>query len=506
MPARQVYVISDLHLGGVYGATGNPLDRGFRLCTHAAGVAEFIRALVVKAPGAPAIELVINGDMVDFLAEREPGNPPWVPFTADENAAAAKLDAILSRDPEIVAALRAFLDRGHRLVLLIGNHDIELALPAVRRRLLQILGVRGHHDFTFIYDGEAYYVGDSLIEHGNRYDKFNVVDYDALRRVRSLLSRRQAVPPEYAFVPPPGSRMVSHVINPIKEQYRFVDLLKPETEAVIPLLLALEPGFRTLLAKAVVVQTDARHHRLAEAALPMAGGDISSGSGAGAAMGGGLAAGGFDDMRGGTPLTPPPQPPHDELERILQKSLGKLATDFHDALNVGEAAVGSDISAMDTIDRSLGLLALLTARKTDGVEKRLRALLMAVRAVRDNQAFARDVETDAPTWESACELANRGARYVVFGHTHLPKRVPLLPGGAYLNAGTWADVFAFPKEIVELPEADALTHLHDFVARIGKGDFSEWTLFHPTYVRLDIDDAGVTGNAELCDYTAGAAV
>ena len=39
----------------------------------------------------PKIELVINGDVVDFLAEREPDPPHWVPFTPDPDAAARKL-------------------------------------------------------------------------------------------------------------------------------------------------------------------------------------------------------------------------------------------------------------------------------------------------------------------------------------------------------------------------------------------------------------------------------
>src|SRR5205085_9372924 len=108
------------------------------------------------------------------------------------------------------------------------------------------LQVKPHHDFEFIFDGEAYQVGDALIEHGNRYDKWNQIYYDALRHIRSFQSRRQEVPEEYAFPPPPGSEMVRTVINPIKKEYAFIDLLKPETSAVLPILMALEPGFRTL--------------------------------------------------------------------------------------------------------------------------------------------------------------------------------------------------------------------------------------------------------------------
>jgi hypothetical protein len=33
-------------------------------------------------------------------------------------------------------------------------------------------------------------------------------------------------------------------MNPLKQEYPFVDLLKPETSAVVPLLLALSPRHR----------------------------------------------------------------------------------------------------------------------------------------------------------------------------------------------------------------------------------------------------------------------
>src|SRR5262249_50380636 len=36
--------------------------------------------------------------------------------------------------------------------------------------------------------------------------------------------------------------------NPIKEDYPFIDLLKPETDAALPLLVALEPDFANVAA------------------------------------------------------------------------------------------------------------------------------------------------------------------------------------------------------------------------------------------------------------------
>src|SRR4051812_33558830 len=158
--SRQLYIISDLHLGGVYAESSDPEDRGFRICTQGERVAEFVDAVAAKPAGGPRIELVINGDVVDFLAEREEAPPHWSPFTADSDAATKKLESIVARDRGLFDALGRLLENGHRLTLLLGNHDIELALPQVRFRLKELIGVEGRHDYEFIHDGEGYAVGD----------------------------------------------------------------------------------------------------------------------------------------------------------------------------------------------------------------------------------------------------------------------------------------------------------------------------------------------------------
>ncbi len=496
--SRQLYVISDLHLGGLYDTSGAPGARGFRLCTQVPALAKFIDSLTAKPAGSPPIELVINGDMVDFLAEREEAPPHFVPYTADERVAADKLAAILTRDQPFTDALHRFLERGHRLVILLGNHDLELVLPAVRRRLAELLGLRGGHDFTFILDGEAYVVGDVLIEHGNRYDQFNVVNQDALRHVRSLLSRRQRVPDDYAFDPPAGSKMVATVINPIKEKYRFIDLLKPETGAVIPMLLALEPGYRSRLLQAVKLKAQAREHRLAEAAMPRIGSDISAAGGdmGGVAIGEDISSGG---MGGGSS--------HDALREELKAVMGEEADAFlRDIEAAAGPQIGSDISTAETISETFGLVRLLLGGKSDDVERRLGPLLKALRALRDDHSFDRGTESDKDTWESAKALAANGIRHVIFGHTHMAKKIPLAGGGFYLNSGTWADVMEFPKEIVSGTDAEALPKVREFVAHISKSDFTPWTLFRPTYVRVDIGPDGSAAAAELCDYVVGGSV
>ena len=486
---REVYLISDLHLGGVQPTTDDPDDRGFRICTHGAQLAQFVDALAAKPP---SVELIINGDMVDFLAEENPGGG-WNPFTTDQQEAARKLDSIIDRDKAFFAALGQFLERGHRLVILLGNHDVELALPAVRRRLGERLGLTGRHDFQFIYDGEAYPVGRALIEHGNRYDQWNVVDNDGLRRLRSLLTRNQAVPADYQFKAPSGSHMVAEVINPIKTHYRLVDLLKPENEGAIPVLMAIEPGYRKVLARIVPLASSTRAHRLAGPAMPSFAGDISAQS-----TGDPFGENSFASDISARPAAPDP------LDVILQQRLGAQAQVLQSA-GGGAVSFAEDISARDTIDYSLGLLRLLTSSSRAGLDARLPALLAAVRSLQNDTTFDREVECQ-PYLGAAKTLASGGFDYVIFGHTHSARDVALPGSARYFNLGTWADLIIFPKHILQGPDATAIDGLRAFVEDMAAGKLGAWTSFIPTYVKMVVGSDGAIREAKLCDYTGPANV
>lgn len=496
--SRQVYVISDLHLGGVYAKDPASGDRGFRICTHAKDIAAFIGSLAERPKASPAIELVVNGDMVDFLAEHHEGAQPWKPFNPEPKEAVALLEAIVARDREVFDAMAAFLAAGHRMTVLLGNHDVELALPQVRAALRRLLDAEGR-DFTFIHDGEAYLVGDALIEHGNDYDDWNRVNFAQLRRVRAMLSREQRDELDF-FEPPAGSFMVAEVINPVKEHYRFVDLLKPETGACFPLLLALAPGYKPKLLNAAKNRARAMDTVARRAAAHEIGADISSQGGGEWAFGG--------DMGGPVSAPPPPPAEKDELSAALADVLGSEAREFTDAVEGpadAASAIGGDISSGGLASK-LGWARLLFSSGTsdEAVRKRLPALLQALRATQGDRSFDRSVETGTEYLTAARKLAQGPVKHVIFGHTHLPKRVALPSGGYYLNSGTWADVLRFPEEMVSgTDDAVAMSQLEGFVEAMKTGDFSSFTLFHPTYVRLDVDDDGAVVAAELCDYEPG---
>lgn len=231
----ELHCISDLHLGGPPGR--QIFDQGSRL-------SKLISYL--RARQTPRLGLVINGDVVDFLAE---GPAAYL----DPAQAIDKLERIVARDPafvEVWCALRDFISTpSRRLILVLGNHDVELALPHVRSWLTEWLSqgdeaARGRILWAVDGAGFACRVGDRrvLCLHGNEVDDWNVVDYWALLQVSRAYNRGLPLP---EWTPNAGTRLVVDVMNRVKRRYPMVDLLKPETRAALPILLALrwiKPG------------------------------------------------------------------------------------------------------------------------------------------------------------------------------------------------------------------------------------------------------------------------
>jgi UDP-2,3-diacylglucosamine pyrophosphatase LpxH len=441
--------------------------------------AAFVDRLAAFPPGPVHTELVINGDIVDFLAEDRGEAAAWTGFVADGNQAAAMFTTIARRDQVFFDALGRFLARGHRLVVLLGNHDVELALPTVRLAFAGCVGATSAHDIVFVDGAEAYLIGDALIEHGNRYDEWNVVDHVGLMRLRAFQSRRQAVPPDRAFEISAGSEMVGSVINPVKARYKFVDLLKPEVDAVVPMLLAVAPESRSYLSVIAKRRQHAGQHRLRKATLP-ASQDIAS-------------AGDADDpLRAALAATL-----HGDVDRFLA-GLGETTS------GATSMDLDGDIASWTERGRqAIGLARLALSRGTETFEGRLPALLMALRVLQTDQSFNRGTETLAEYDTASRELAQRGIRYVVFGHTHLARDVDLGGGRRYFNSGTWADLLEVPQEILSGPPSEALSALREFAGDLAANRLKNHVRFCPTYVRLLVNEAGLVAEGALRDYVAG---
>ncbi|MBL8350339.1 MAG: metallophosphoesterase [Burkholderiaceae bacterium] len=228
----EMQVVSDLHLGG---------SAGFQIFASGAELA-WLADSVRQSNAKGLAALVINGDFVDFLAE-EP------PRAFDPDGAAAKLDRVLADpafEPAFDAMARLVATPNRLLIVNLGNHDLELGLPWVRERLQRALcggDAAARARLLLVNDGTGVLarVGKAsvLCQHGNEIDAWNVTDHERLRRI---VRDRQYGRPTDPWAPNAGSQLVIEVMNQVKASYPFVDLLKPETQAVVPILTALNPG------------------------------------------------------------------------------------------------------------------------------------------------------------------------------------------------------------------------------------------------------------------------
>ena len=435
---RRLFIISDLHLGGIPDET--------QICGSYPALEEFIRwtATSASTDAREQLELVINGDIVDFLAPDldQAGKRVAVSWHDTDEGALAALERAIARAGGVFRALADFRSAGHALTLLLGNHDLELALPSVRRFLLDTLGPGR---IEFLYDNEAFTLGPVLIEHGNRYDEWNAVRHGALREARSHLSRREPA----AFPAPPGSELVAQVMNALKTSYSFVDLLKPETAGVLPVLAALgAPNLHD------VWQFFVKYRQTA---------DVT-----------------YDNTR--QPLeetfiarsVDPDQDMYDLAQAIAADGDATYIGQIGDRLRAGGAALSE------------------AAR-----EYRRTALLKALRAFVAHHQFTFDI--DRENWRylaAAAAAAERRFEVVVYGHTHLVKRVPLKGAdgtdiGVYLNTGTWADLMRVPDEIWG-DEAAARVSLDHFLRDLEDNKLARWRRPVPTYARIDVVDDRVS--------------
>jgi UDP-2,3-diacylglucosamine pyrophosphatase LpxH len=497
---RSVYVISDLHVGGNYAddrAQHADRKRGFRMMTRVKELSAFVRK-IAKLPNAPSVELVVNGDFIDFLAEEEGAGgkldlsepPTWTPFRARRGEALQAFKLVVSRDGELFQALNELLKSGKTLTILLGNHDIELCLPDVRAALEAELGPG---TLRFLDDGQALDLGDVLIDHGNLFDPANVVDHDRLRLVRAAYSRGWFEDLGAVFTAPAGSKLVATVMNPIKVKYGFIDLLKPESEPLFALLLALEPGYRGQIGEA----TRALAHAI-KTLVPKQGvpyrlrnvGDDNSGTTAQLRDVAGHSSDGEMAALDGLIATVLANDP------AAAKALKALGSEEARAVNVAGGW-----------RPKWSLLGLLLGEETGDLDARLPAVQGTLRALDGDRAFRRDQEEarylDAAKWLATQGPDQKGYKAVVFGHTHHAKQLPIAGTNAtYFNTGTWANLMRFPAELTrEGATADQVKQeLLAFATKVSKNDLDSLVVFAPTYVRLDLDGKGKLIKGELRDY------
>jgi UDP-2,3-diacylglucosamine pyrophosphatase LpxH len=232
-------VVSDLHLG-----EGGKLEN----FVYEAAFLRFLEELGGRgAQAGGRAELVLNGDSVDFLQIAPLAPAPW--RTAEQ-----KLGATFKAHPQLFDAFGRFVAAGNRLVILVGNHDIELMFGEVQAAFLDRVSAGSADNrarVVFPNDAELdakrfrgwekgpfiYRVNGVHIEHGNQLDEVNCFDHTRFfeDEAKGLLRL------------PWGSRFVYAVFNEAAAKYRYLDKVRSKTAAAL-LLWCVDPELaRTLL-------------------------------------------------------------------------------------------------------------------------------------------------------------------------------------------------------------------------------------------------------------------
>lgn len=422
-PEESLIVLSDVHLGSDLN-DGGP-KRSSRIDADLVRLVEHYRE---QEPAGRRWRMVIAGDFIDFIGMAISADEAEVetPLTDEEkehglgNAedhARLKLRRVAARHADVFRALARFLEAGHAITLVHGNHDVELHWQAVRDELAAALlehaspGVdragflaRIEHAPWFYWVGGLVYV-----EHGHQYDPFCAVDH-IMAPLSPLHPRRLAqgfceVLLRFVVRPTKGLSEHGHEAMGIADYLSFgLKLGVRGAFAVfirfVRAILELFKLRRAHLSDAAVALREEHDHRmalLAEAKRI-----------------------GLDRLRALVALQSPP------VTRTIRGILASVLLD-RIALALGASTV---LCGLAVILTSSGQF-LWAAAVILGAWGLAHWHLMRQRKVCPSDQLA----------ERASHLARLfPAAFVVMGHTHIPVCQPALDGAStYVNVGSWSE-------------------------------------------------------------------
>jgi UDP-2,3-diacylglucosamine pyrophosphatase LpxH len=408
---HNILVVSDLHLGEGLADTSVATLR--QVAKVAQAFSRFLAYYAAHRPDERPWRLVIAGDMIDFVRARIVAEAERSDALEGHARAVRALERIMAAHADPFADLARFLAAGHDVVILKGNHDVELHYEEIQQRLVDQLvsfvppeqaeAVRARVSFArwFWYEGDLVYV-----EHGNQYDRF--CSFEHVLEPTLAESRELEEPISHRTLRGFAQLILGTMDVHGIDRWRLVDFAR--------WLSGLGPRVIARLAYTYVASVAwmvATRRRLAEAATRTRAAHLTR-----------LAEVARHFRLGEDVLH--------ALDALRERPAGWRVLDGARMLYMDRVAVG-----LLTI---LGLIPLLAVSMPGAwragalVAWVVAAVLVLWRLARD-----RDVATPPKLRRVAARIgALMRVRYVVFGHSHVPAAEPMAGGGTYFNTGSWS--------------------------------------------------------------------
>lgn len=215
--AKLVLLISDLHLSA--GASVKGKRNNLEDFHSDQELEDFLSFYSSTQNTAQEVELIINGDFLDFLAV------PFVEYYEDEfwseKATVDKLEMIYQAHVSVFEALDEFAqNQNFKITYIIGNHDAELILPAVRDKFLSYFSEDAQLNIEIMEASVEYSpLPGVCVKHGHEYEFAHHFD-----KASSIIESNKG---ERYFLPPWGSYYVIQVINKFKQERIYINQIRP---------------------------------------------------------------------------------------------------------------------------------------------------------------------------------------------------------------------------------------------------------------------------------------
>lgn len=194
---------------------------------------DFLRYHSTQEYSDEEVELVLNGDVYDFLQVPVGGR---FPLEITEEVAVEKLRACMDGHPEVHAAFATFLAMPNKTITVLpGNHDFEWVFPAVQRAFRErVAGDPDDPRVRVIVDRPFYEFDGIQVHHGQQFELMHNLPYKEM-----LLARHHARP---ILNLPWGSQFIIRVLTRLKAERPYMDRVRP-FRAYLIRALVFDPVF-----------------------------------------------------------------------------------------------------------------------------------------------------------------------------------------------------------------------------------------------------------------------